>query len=155
MYNKGSNAVSVALSRRRYSGRSLPAIQSSCVLTPAANRNSYRVASLVGVLTQGSVLRPQPWAVKSQLRQSCCCLRICCHGFCCDCNGGLWVNKSITPTANRNSYRVARLVGVLTQGSVLRPQPWAVKSQLCQSCCCLRKPSAALGRGLWCMICVR
>ena len=26
------------------------------------------------MLTQGSVLRPQPWAGKSQLRQSCCCL---------------------------------------------------------------------------------
>ena len=35
----------------------------------------------------------------------------------------LWV----TPTAKRNSYRVARLVGggVATQGSVLRPQPEA------------------------------
>ena len=44
----------------------------------------------------------------------------------------------ITPTANRNSYRVARLVGVVTQGSVLRPQPWAGESQLRQSCCCLR-----------------
>ena len=36
----------------------------------------------------------------------------------------------VTPTAKRNSYRVAWLVGVATQGSVLRPQPWAVKSQL-------------------------
>ena len=71
---KGSNAVSVALSRRRYSGRTLPAIESSCVITPTANRNSYRVASLVGELTQGSGLCPQPWAVKSQLLQSCCCL---------------------------------------------------------------------------------
>ncbi len=44
------------------------------------------------------------------------------------------IRLSITPTANRNSYRVARLVGVLTQGSVLRPQPWAGKSQLLQSC---------------------
>jgi len=44
----------------------------------------------------------------------------------------------ITPTANRNSYRVARLVGAVTQGSVLRPQPWAGESQLRQSCCCLR-----------------
>ena len=35
-----------------------------------------------------------------------------------------------TPTAKRNSYRVARLVGAVTQGSELRPQPWAVKSQL-------------------------
>ena len=34
------------------------------------------------------------------------------------------------PSAKRNSYRVARLVGAATQGSVLRPQPWAVKSQL-------------------------
>ena len=45
---------------------------------------------------------------------------------------------SITPSANRNSYRVARLVGAYTQGSVLRPQPWAGESQLRQSCCCLR-----------------
>ena len=44
----------------------------------------------------------------------------------------------ITPTANRNSYRVARLVGAITQGSVLRPQPWAGETQLLQSCCCLR-----------------
>ena len=44
----------------------------------------------------------------------------------------------ITPTANRNSYRVARLVGAVTQGSVLRPQPWAGETQLLQSCCCLR-----------------
>ena len=40
----------------------------------------------------------------------------------------------VTPAANRNSYRVARLVGAVTQGSVLRPQPWAGKSQLLQSC---------------------
>ena len=40
----------------------------------------------------------------------------------------------VTPTANRNSCRVARLVGAVTQGSVLRPQPWAMKTQLLQSC---------------------
>ena len=40
----------------------------------------------------------------------------------------------VTPTANRNSYRVARLVGAVTQGSVLRPQPWAGETQLLQSC---------------------
>ena len=40
----------------------------------------------------------------------------------------------VTPTAKRNSYRVAILVGALTQGSVLRPQPWAGETQLCQSC---------------------
>ena len=45
----------------------------------------------------------------------------------------------VTPTANRNSYRVARLVGAVTQGSVLRPQPWAGETQLLQSCCCLRR----------------
>ncbi len=50
------------------------------------------------------------------------------------------IRLSITPTANRNSCRVARLVGVDTQGSVLRPQPWAGESQLLQSCCCLCKP---------------
>ena len=44
------------------------------------------------------------------------------------------IRLSITPTANRNSCRVARLVGAVTQGSVLRPQPWAGKSQLLQSC---------------------
>ena len=48
------------------------------------------------------------------------------------------IRLCITPTANRNSYRVARLVGAVTQGSVLRPQPWAGESQLRQSCCCLR-----------------
>ena len=29
--------------------------------------------------------------------------------------------RQVTPTAKRNSYRVAILVGVLTQGSVLHP----------------------------------
>ena len=48
------------------------------------------------------------------------------------------IRLSITPAANRNSYRVARLVGAVTQGSVLRPQPRAGESQLLQSCCCLR-----------------
>ena len=48
------------------------------------------------------------------------------------------IRLSITPTVNRNSCRVARLVGMLTQGSVLRPQPWAGESQLRHSCCCLR-----------------
>ena len=48
------------------------------------------------------------------------------------------IRLCITPTANRNSCRVARLVGAVTQGSVLRPQPWAGESQLRQSCCCLR-----------------
>ena len=50
------------------------------------------------------------------------------------CNGLL----RVTPSANRNSYRVAKVGGEDTQGSVLRPQPWAGKSQLLQSCCCLR-----------------
>ena len=44
-------------------------------MTPTAKRNSYRVAIIVASATQGSVLRPQPWAGESQLRQSCCCLR--------------------------------------------------------------------------------
>ena len=48
------------------------------------------------------------------------------------------IRLRITPSANRNSCRVARLVGMLTQGSVLRSQPWAGESQLRQSCCCLR-----------------
>ena len=50
------------------------------------------------------------------------------------------IRLRITPSANRNSCRVARLVGAFTQGSVLRPQPWAGESQLRQSCCCLWKP---------------
>ena len=45
------------------------------------------------------------------------------------------IRLSITPSANRNSYRVAISFYILTQGSVLRPQPWAGKSQLLQSCC--------------------
>ena len=58
-------------------------------ITPTANRNSYRVARFVGVLTQGSVLRPQPWAGESQLRQSCRCLCGAVYGYspCCCC---LW-----------------------------------------------------------------
>ena len=43
----------------------------------------------------------------------------------------------VTPTANRNSYRVAMISLDDTQGSVLCPQPWAGESQLLQSCCCL------------------
>ncbi|MEE0620740.1 MAG: hypothetical protein UC300_07175, partial [Prevotella sp.] len=38
-------------------------------VTPSANRNSYRVATPYYIYTQGSVLRPQPWAGKSQLLQ--------------------------------------------------------------------------------------
>ena len=45
------------------------------------------------------------------------------------------IRLSITPSANRNSYRVAISSYILTQGSVLRPQPWAGKTQLLQSCC--------------------
>ena len=36
----------------------------------------------------------------------------------------------MTPTAKRNSYRVAIIVVSATQGSVLRQQPWAGESQL-------------------------
>ena len=43
----------------------------------------------------------------------------------------------VTPTANRNSYRVAMISLDDTQGSVLCPQPWAGESQLLQSCRCL------------------
>ena len=52
----------------------------------------------------------------------------------------------VTPSAKRNSYRVATPYYIYTQGSVLRPQPWAGKSQLLQSCCCLR---AAIYYGLF------
>ena len=50
----------------------------------------------------------------------------------------------VTPTANRNFYRVARLVGAVTQGSVLRPQPWAGETQLLQSCRCLREANCGV-----------
>ena len=40
----------------------------------------------------------------------------------------------VTPTAKRNTYSVATPYYIYTQGSVLRPQPWAGKSQLLQSC---------------------
>ena len=69
-----SNAVSVALSRRRYRSEFFLFIycdKFQLRITPTAKRNSYRVAILVGALTQGSVLRPQPWAGETQLRQSC------------------------------------------------------------------------------------
>ena len=46
----------------------------------------------------------------------------------------------VTPSANRNSDRVATPYYIYTQGSVLRPQPWAGESQLLQSCRCLCKP---------------
>ena len=46
----------------------------------------------------------------------------------------------VTPTANRNSYRVATPYYIYTQGSVLRPQPWAGETQLLQSCRCLCWP---------------
>ena len=45
------------------------------------------------------------------------------------------IRLSITPSPKRNSYRVAISFYILTQGSVLRPQPWAGKAQLLQSCC--------------------
>ena len=45
----------------------------------------------------------------------------------------LWV----TPSANRNTYSIATPYYIYTQGSVLRPQPWAGETQLLQSCCCL------------------
>ena len=63
------------VTRSRIMGRNGQAETIRLCITPAANRNSYRVARLVGAVTQGSVLRPQPWAGESQLRQSCCCLR--------------------------------------------------------------------------------
>ena len=36
----------------------------------------------------------------------------------------------VTPTAKRNSYRVATPYYICTQGSVLRPLPWAGETQL-------------------------
>ena len=68
-------SVRVAISRRRYTRLDYyPTYRWRLVcvgVTPSANRNSYRVAILFYILTQGSVLRPQPWAGESQLLQSC------------------------------------------------------------------------------------
>ena len=57
------------------------------------------------------------------------------HGpsfICCPAN----ILLRVTPAAKRNTYSVAMLAGGVfaTQGSVLRPQPWAAESQLLQSC---------------------
>ena len=52
----------------------------------------------------------------------------------------LWV----TPSANRNSYRVAIPYYIYTQGSVLRPQPWAVSVSPSPAL-----PKGGLGRGLF------
>ena len=65
MRKNDSNAVSVAISRRRYRSECFLLIycdKFQLRITPTANRDSYRVARLVGVATQGSVLRPQPEA---------------------------------------------------------------------------------------------
>ncbi len=69
-------------------------------------------------------------------------------------NGGA---SGVTPSANRNSYRVAIFFYILTQGSVLRPQPWAGESQLLQSCCCLCKPlpEASPRGGSYFLLCLR
>ena len=41
-------------------------------VTPTAKRNTYRVAIIVGyILPRVACFHPQPWAVESQLRQSC------------------------------------------------------------------------------------
>lgn len=55
--------------------------------------------------------------------------------FLCEYIKRIWKRMShITPTAKRNTYSVAIIVGPATQGSGLRPQPWAGKTQLRQSC---------------------
>ena len=49
----------------------------------------------------------------------------------------------ITPAAKRNTYSVAILFFKFYPGlRSYAPQPWAGKSQLLQSCCCLHKPAA-------------
>ena len=59
-----------------------------------------------------------------------------------------YVLLQVTPSANRNSYRVTTPYYIYTQGSVLRPQPWAGETQLLQSCCCLLEaPPHALPKG--------
>ena len=40
------------------------------------------------------------------------------------------IRLSITPSANRNTYSVATPYYICTQGSVLRPLPWAGETQL-------------------------
>ena len=42
--------------------------------------------------------------------------------------------RQVTPTAKRNTYSVAMLVGILPRVACFRPQPWAGKAQLCRSC---------------------
>ena len=42
--------------------------------------------------------------------------------------------RQVTPTAKRNTYSVAMLVGILPRVACFRPQPWAGKAQLLQSC---------------------
>ena len=64
-----SNSVGVAISEALTTARRASI---SIEVTPTANRNTYSVATFVGAATPGSVLRPQPWAMKSQLLQSCC-----------------------------------------------------------------------------------
>ena len=66
-------------------------VQFQLRVTPAANRNSYRVAMIGGVDTQGSVLRPQPWAGELQLLQSCCCLWIFIYCGWCAPTGYAWL----------------------------------------------------------------
>ena len=46
------------------------------------------------------------------------------------CGLGLYNLLRVTPTAKRNTYSIATPYYICTQGSVLRPQPWAGKTQL-------------------------
>ena len=48
--------------------------------------------------------------------------------------------RQVTPTAKRNTYSVAMLVGILPRVACFRPQPWAGETQHLQRCCCLWKP---------------
>ncbi len=95
-------------------------------VTPTAKRNSYRVAILVGALTQGSVLRPQPWAGETQLRQSCqgCVPSTTSPPQGASCCGLVYYNLlQVTPTAKRNSYRVAILVGAVPRVACFARNP--------------------------------
>ena len=100
-------------------------------VTPTANRNSYRVARLVGAVTQGSVLCPQPWAGESQLRQSCCCLRaaVCMYPLHCCC---------LRAAVCMYSFRCCYLRAAVCMYPLHCCCLWAAVCMYSVHCCCLR-----------------
>ena len=95
-------------------------------VTPSANRNSYRVAMIGGVDTQGSVLRPQPWAGESQLLQSCCCLWIFIYCGWCAPTGYAWLAHC--GWSAHASCMVCPLWMFCTHGSCMVSPLWIVRT---------------------------